>query len=253
MFNYINASTVSAETDNQMNKCSHLIPEAFFAIMGEPPVVLGEDLNTYILLLAQIGATTGAHNIVEWLMVKDIADLTWQILRIRRWIPAILDNGLRMGLLAGVDQLINDHPGSVLDRRALKYVTDHYLDATIDQYGMDGVQRLQAVLDRFRADRDKIAAANSFARNFDIFDRAEELLTRLEDRRIRALREIENRNRSFGAALRSASDAVIDAEPVITAAAPSIVPNEDPAAAGTHELGQAENTQLKSSLIQGRA
>jgi hypothetical protein len=109
---------------NQVNS----IPESFVSIMGYPPTILGETNDTYMLLLEKLGAATAARSIIDWMMVKDVADLTWQILRVRRWMSALLDNGRREGLMAGIDQLINPRPGSLLDNRAVKYAMDYYLD-----------------------------------------------------------------------------------------------------------------------------
>ena len=236
-----------------MTKSCSSIPESFVSIMGDPPIIQGEDNATYMLLLEKLGGATAARNIIDWMMVKDVADLTWQVIRIRRWISAILDNGRREGLAAGIDQLINWRPGSVLDQTAVKYAMDHYVDKNEDANGHDGAARLDRLLDRFGLDADNIAAANSFSRNFPILEKAEELLRRLEDRRDRTLREIERRKPSCGAALRSASDGAI-AEPStgsgtsnIEAAAPSLVPGENadspdlvkPATATSRAVGHA--------------
>jgi hypothetical protein len=217
-----------------MTKSCNSIPESFVSIMGDPPIIHGEDNATYMLLLKKLGAATAAYNIIDWMMVKDVADLTWQIIRMRRWISAILDNGRREGLVAGIDQLINPRPGSLVDQRAVQYAMEHYLDKKEDANGRDGAARLDTLLDGFQLDADNLAAANSFSRNFDIFEKAEELLNRLEDRRDRTLQRIEKR-KSWGAALRSASDSAI-AEPAsgistsnVEAAAPSLVPGENAA------------------------
>ena len=235
-----------------MTKSCSSIPESFVSIMGDPPIIQGEDNATYMLLLEKLGGATAARNIIDWMMVKDVADLTWQVMRIRRWISAILDNGRREGLAAGIDQLINWRPGSLLDKTAVKYVMDYYVDKNEDANGHDGAARLDRLLDRFGLDADNIAAANSFSRNFPILEKAEELLRRLEDRRDRTLREIERRKPSWGA-LRSASDGAI-AEPStgsgtsnIEAAAPSLVPGENadspdlvkPATATSRAVGHA--------------
>ena len=58
------------------------IPESFVSIMGDPPIIQGEDNTTYMLLLEKLGGATAARNIIDWMMVKDVADLTWQVMRI---------------------------------------------------------------------------------------------------------------------------------------------------------------------------
>jgi hypothetical protein len=224
-----------------MTKSVSSIPEFFVTIMGDPPIVNGETKANYMCLLDKLGTMTAARGIVDWMMVKDVADLTWQILRIRRWISAILDNGCRRGLVAGIDQLINPRPGTLVDQRAVKFASDHYHDKIQDANGLDGAARLDLLLERFGLDRDNIAAANSFLQNFEICEKAEELLRRLEERRDRTLREIERRRPSWGAGLRSASDGAIAEPATVTsksenvAATPSIVPGERAASLGRGE------------------
>ena len=66
----------------------HLIPPAVAHIFADPPLVRGEDKAAYQAMVAQFGAESGAASVVDWLPVKDVADLTWQIARTRRWISA---------------------------------------------------------------------------------------------------------------------------------------------------------------------
>ena len=65
-----------------------LIPPAMQAILAAPPLVPGEDEADYHRMVAQLGAESGAATGFDWVQVKDIADLTWQIARTRRWVSA---------------------------------------------------------------------------------------------------------------------------------------------------------------------
>jgi hypothetical protein len=190
----------------------HLIPAAFRTIMGQLPLIVDEDSSAYMLLLGELGVACEARSIVDWILVKDVTDLTWQILRIRRWIAVRLENGRKLGLATGIDQIINHHPGMVISDRAFKIAHENYTDFKEDANGRDGERRAQDLLDYYGLEGESVATANSFFRTFDTVEKAEELLARLEDRRNRTLREIESRRSVFGAKLRSASDMVIDAE-----------------------------------------
>ena len=87
-----------------------LIPKGTQKILGNPAILAYESEDVYWEMLGQFGAECGADSLVEWFWVKDVADLTWQILRIRRWTTILIENGRRLGLAIGVDQLIGPAP-----------------------------------------------------------------------------------------------------------------------------------------------
>jgi hypothetical protein len=53
-------------------------------LFGKPPVLLSEDVNLYEALLARVVAAARPRDPFEWMLLKDYADLAWEILRLRR-------------------------------------------------------------------------------------------------------------------------------------------------------------------------
>src|SRR6516225_3963026 len=86
----LNDSNALAET--------HL-PAKIRALLGNPPLLANEDLSDYNALLNELARAVKPKDIIEWLWVKDVAYLTWDILRLRR-IKAAYVNGQFTSALA---------------------------------------------------------------------------------------------------------------------------------------------------------
>jgi hypothetical protein len=183
-----------------------LIPEAVRVMLGEPPLISGEDVGAYEMLLGQLGVESGAASIVDWIHVSDVAALTWQIFRMRRWLSVILENGQKEGLAAGLEKLLSSREKI----SAARLADASYSDLTADEDGRDGEGRLNALLAPYGVEQDDIANANSFFQQFKLVADAEELLSKLEHRRDCALRQIEARRTTLGAALRSSVEGRIE-------------------------------------------
>jgi hypothetical protein len=60
---------------------SHLIPTEIVEIFGNPPVLGVENRQAYDQLLAHLVLEWKPRNITEWLFVRDLADISWEIFR----------------------------------------------------------------------------------------------------------------------------------------------------------------------------
>jgi hypothetical protein len=182
-----------------------LIPPAVADIFADPPLVRGEAADAYLRMVAQLGAESGAAGAADWFLVKDLADLTWQIARTRRWVSAFTVSGERYGLATAIEQVTGD--GSRLPGPQERALADaHYDDP-------DGAPCTALVAQR-GVPLEHVGAAHAFFEHLESFTAAEELLTQLERRRDRVLAQIEARRAAFGAALRAASHRVVEAEVV---------------------------------------
>lgn len=63
---------------------SRIIPAEIAEIFGNPPVLSVEDRQAYDRLIAQLALEWKPRNITEWMFVRDIADISWEIFRHRR-------------------------------------------------------------------------------------------------------------------------------------------------------------------------
>src|SRR6516225_8268116 len=61
------------------------VPPHIQALFGNPPLVSTEDPNLYWDMLDRFAESIAPRNIIEWLWVKDIVDLSWEIARLRRY------------------------------------------------------------------------------------------------------------------------------------------------------------------------
>jgi hypothetical protein len=82
-----------------MATAANAIPSTIRKLFGKPPIMAGESAEDHAELTALVRADVEPQELQEWMLVKDIADAEWQLLRLR---------GLKVGMLnAGI-------PGAVL-------------------------------------------------------------------------------------------------------------------------------------------
>jgi hypothetical protein len=67
------------------------IPSDIRKIWGEPPLLRNEDPETYEKLARQISQSVGPVDAIEWLWIKDILDLSWEIRRLRRFKTMLIE------------------------------------------------------------------------------------------------------------------------------------------------------------------
>jgi hypothetical protein len=165
---------------------------------GPPALVEGEDPAAYDNLHDRISEAVAAKDFVEEIWVRDVVDLTWDCLRMRRLKANLLTSTTSEGLgtlirplleYKAADQLLKDW--ALRDRAAVKEV-DEYLAAM-------GVTMDAPI-------------ARALAMRIDQFDRLDRMIMNAEGRRNAALREVDRHRSNLGQALRRASDDVIEGE-----------------------------------------
>ncbi len=103
------------------------VPERVRVLLGEAPLMPGESAHLYDRLLCALADEYRPGGIGQWLLVKDIADLTWEIQRFRWLMPEILHTSTleastgyleaRMSDLAHVPELMPDEQRRTVDAR----------------------------------------------------------------------------------------------------------------------------------------
>ena len=53
-------------------------------VFGKPPLLRFEDANLYDALFARVVAAARPRDPFEWILLKDYADLAWEVFRLRR-------------------------------------------------------------------------------------------------------------------------------------------------------------------------
>ena len=60
------------------------MPEEVRALLGPSWIIEGEDPERYEELLAAVGAAVQPKDLIDWLLLKDVVALTWEIQLTRR-------------------------------------------------------------------------------------------------------------------------------------------------------------------------
>jgi len=166
------AKTVSNAPPQQADKSSH----QRLISLAPPPLLDGEDRAAYDALLKKLADAVKPADVIEEILVRDIVDLVWEGLRLRRLKVALMN-------------LRSQHPlGSTL-------ALYNYAERT-ERECLDGDELMAATLDE----------------NIDAIDRIERLTALAEGRRIVAFREIDRHRVTLANKLRQCVQQVEDAE-----------------------------------------
>jgi hypothetical protein len=159
-----------------------LVPPHVQALLGDPPLMRGEDAAAYNKLTDEFVKVIEPTDMVEWWWVKDITDHTWEIRRLRRFKVLFVElrrdevvKGREMMATVGADEEAEYKPVPVPDS------------------DKDSAQLFMYLVDKYKSVEKMIASA--------------------ERRRDETLREIERRRGHLARRLRKASDEIIDGEP----------------------------------------
>src|SRR4051794_40185103 len=60
------------------------IPADILLMFGEPPLMAGEDRDAYSDILERFAEFVKPTDPAEWFWIKDVADHTWEIVKLRR-------------------------------------------------------------------------------------------------------------------------------------------------------------------------
>jgi hypothetical protein len=82
--------SVSPEAPNPLNK---LVVKSLDHFLGPAPILEGEDKAEYASLLTEVQRQVLPEDAIEQIYVRDIVDLTWELMRSRRIKVALLHKG----------------------------------------------------------------------------------------------------------------------------------------------------------------
>jgi hypothetical protein len=148
---------------------------------GEPTLLLGEDARGYDELLAEVSHVLVPHDVIEDMWIRDVVDLAWDVLRLRRIKANLLLVRAREALREVLDPLSKD---------AFKLARGWFAR---DKAAVDGVER---ALQSAGLSMDTVMAA-TLRQELDEIERIEAMIANAENRRGTALSEIERHRASF--------------------------------------------------------
>ena len=173
---------------------------AALAFLAPPPLIAGEDHAAYDDLLARISAALQPGDILEDIWVRDVVDMVWDALRLRRLKTQLLTASAYEGMHAILCRF--------LDWQFSEQVARQW--ALRDQAA---VTKAEAVLASAGLSSEAVTA-QTLALKIDIVERIDRMMVTAEARRNAVLREIERHRASFARTLRRAVRDVEDAEAV---------------------------------------
>ena len=150
---------------------------------------MSEDPNLYWDMFDRLAEFVEPKNVIEWLWVKDIVDLFWEIARLRRY-RALLIEREREGKNADIG-----------------YAREHRELSLFDRLKRPQIEAPRNA-PRLDTEADSASLLIYYLRQYETIDK---LLTSAELRRDRILRELDFRRERIALLLRKISDEVIDA------------------------------------------
>jgi hypothetical protein len=167
-----------------------LPPRAQF---GPPPVFDGEDAAAYEALLERVAGAVRPTDVLEEIWVRDVVDLAWDAMRLRRLRAGLMTVAAHEGVEAVLRPLLGILPaGDVATNWALR--------------DRSTVKQVNKLLAKAGLTRDAVVAATLAAR-IDDFERIDRMITMAEALRAAALREVVRHREGLGRELNRALDA----------------------------------------------
>ena len=194
----------TVELDGQ----SPLAPEAVRPLLGPSWVVEGEDPNLYEELLGRVGAAVEPRDIIDWLLVKDMVALTWQIHRSRRQRESLV----RSARGEAMERLMSiawpgsgGHPDQDEDSPAKQLADEWFVGGKGARRSIDGYLKRAGL----SWNDVGVQALSIKAEELDRLDLQNESY---ENRRDAILQQIERRRRGWSRVVKHASEDIVDAE-----------------------------------------
>ena len=163
------------------------------------PLLPGEKEADYAATVRRIVGVSRPRDAIEEFLIRDVIDLTWEVLRLRRVKAGIL----RASMGAGVREVLQDVGYSILENRP---ISERWVAG--DE---NARKKVDAVLAKAGLTIDEVTA-KTLERKIDVFERIDRMLASAEARRNNALREIDRHRDAAGTAVRQAIDEVEDVE-----------------------------------------
>jgi hypothetical protein len=179
-----------------------LIPSDIADLFGSPPILKTEDDEIYWKCMEQFIKCVKPQDVIEWLWVKNIVDLSWEILRFMR---------LKIDLV----EIDRENQNARIEWER-EHADEPYLDLLSNTL-FSGARtsptpaEIEARKNKPFLDTEADSAALLF-RHIEEYELIEKLLTSAELRRDRILREIELRRDHMGRRLRAASDEMLQSQ-----------------------------------------
>jgi hypothetical protein len=167
--------------------------------LAPAPLLPGEKQADYADVAMRVVRGARPRDAIEEFLVRDVVDLTWEILRLRR----IKAGMLRASMSAGV--------GKVLDAVGYTYLQRNALSENWAAGDEGARKKVDAILAKAGLTIEEVTA-KTLEMKIDVFEQIDRILASTEARRNNALREIDRHRETAGARARKAIDDVEEVE-----------------------------------------
>lgn len=168
------------------------------ALFGPPALLDGEDSAAYDELLARVSGAVNPSDILEEIWVRDVVDLNWEILRLRRLKSQLLTANIHRGIRVILDPMCGYREAEQLSADWAK--RKDYAIKKVDELLANTGLTMNEVM------------AETLAVKISDFERIDRLIMNAEARRNTVLREIDRHRASQDSARRRANNNVEDAQ-----------------------------------------
>jgi hypothetical protein len=197
-----------ATVPNSRDSGQVFLPTQYADLFGNPPTLPHEDNGAYYRLVEELTKATTPADLIDWMWIRQIADLTWDILRMQRTKTGVIQNSLHESLARMLDQRMDfrfdDHPADRSTVPGRRKASNYYLCPLVRE-------EVESLFACEQVGKDVVYAV-AFADQIGTLEKIERLIAAAEARRDNALREIEERRAAKGQALRVASSQLIEAQ-----------------------------------------
>jgi hypothetical protein len=166
--------------------------------LGRPVLLEGEDAAAYDRLLAKVTAAVRPMDIIEEFWVRDVVDLMWEALRLRRLKANLLHACAAKGLRKVLEPLVEF--GDLSGLVEAWYAREP-----------DALQEVEELLAKAGLNTGHVMA-QTLSHKLDDVERIERMLAQAEGRRHVVLREVDRHRAAVASRLRLASEEIQDAE-----------------------------------------
>jgi hypothetical protein len=201
-------------TQELMNRANIINSTELQELLGPPPVLSSENIKAYDEILARLMQCFKPRDFMEQLLIKQLADNNWELMRYTRHKATSIERRVRLfrefqAKRARALAKMKEKPASKLagsDREPATELGRMYaLEDTVE----GTIEDVDAILDRPTAEHDH---ARALEKSIAYHLQLDQLLNTAIARRNDTLEQLERYRRGSSKWLRTASDEIIDAE-----------------------------------------
>jgi hypothetical protein len=163
----------------------------------------GENKADYLTVAERIVSASRPRDAIEDLLIRDVIDLSWEVLRLRRVKSSIL----KASMADGIKKVLND----LGEGRGQHYGYTEALGQSWAAGDKSARREVARVLKAAELGTDEVTA-KTLERRLDSFERLDRMMASAEARRNNALREIDRHREALGAVTRQAIEEIEDAD-----------------------------------------